>query len=159
MDLKKIYCFPKLRSKETVSKRQKDKKTMRELSELKKWLEGDGTEAKAWRTDPKNLADVAGFVEDYASQPGGISASVVWDSIHAEQRRIKRAAMEEEKAREKREALLEAVRYDYMENGGLEKDFDARKSSILESYALSGRIREVLGRRESERRSQAARTF
>ena len=132
---------------------------MRSLSELKLWLESDSKEARSWRTDPKNLAEVAGFIEQYASTPGGLSASVVWDSINREKAAIKRASMEEEKARERREALLEGVRADYLANGGLEKDFEARKASILESYALSGRAKEVLGQKERERRSQAARTF
>ena len=132
---------------------------MRDLKELKLWLEGTEPAQVAWRVDNKNMAQVSEVVTQYAATVGGKSGSVVWDRINKEKEAIKRAAKAEEKAKERHEALVGAVRDDYLANGGLEKDFEARKSSILESYALSGRAKKVLGQTERERRSQAARTF
>lgn len=132
---------------------------MRELDELKFWLEGSEPAQVNWRIDPKNVAQVSEFVNQYANTPGGKMASSVWSKIKTEQRIAEDLIREEEERLETRKALIAVVKADYVANGGTEKAFERDTTKILESYAISGRAEEILNRAEDFRRSQAARTF
>ena len=132
---------------------------MRDLKELRLWLEGTEPAQVAWRLDDKNIAQVSEFVGQYAKLPGGRSASWMGSKIRRE-REIHKAKQEATASDQKqREALVEAVRSDYIANGGLEAEFKARQASILEAYAISGRGRAIIDRIEAYKRNQAARTW
>lgn len=132
---------------------------MRDLKELAHWLEGDSTEAKAWRLKKENLNQVSEMINDYASQIGGRSASEVWARVKAEKKRAasKKAAIEKEQ--KQRDALVESVRLDYLANGGSAKDWDSRSNAIIEGYAINGRAKGLQAKQEAYKRSLAARTF
>ena len=132
---------------------------MRDLKELKLWLEGTEPTQVNWRLNPDNLAQVSQMIDDLAATVGGVSASVTWARVTAEKKKAasSQAAIEKEKV--KREALLEAIREDYIAGGGTESSFKANRSKIVEQYALSGRSVDLVEKSIANRRNKAARTF
>lgn len=132
---------------------------MRDLKTLKLWLEGREEAQVNWRLDPKNRAQVSEFVDQYAATPGGRDPSWMNSVLRREREIAARIAQEVVRDQAEREALVAAVRSDYVANGGTEKDFDSRKSAILDAYAIAGRSKDVLRKIEEHKRNQAARTF
>ena len=132
---------------------------MRELKELKLWLEGQDPDQIKWRLDPKNLSQVMAFVGQYAATVGGRDRTYMMGVIKKEWAIAARIAKEVVDDLARREALENAIQADYIANGGTEGQFKSRKAEILHSYALAGRSREVQERIELERRQASARTF